>query len=45
MITAYAARQPGAELQPFEYKPEPLNNNEVEIEVTHCGICHSDLSM
>ncbi len=45
MITAYAARQPGAELQPFEYKPEPLSNNEVEIEVTHCGICHSDLSM
>lgn len=45
MITACAAQGPGTELQPFEYDPGPLLNDEVEIDVTHCGICHSDLSM
>ena len=45
MIKAYAAVEPGGELQPFEYDPGPLGANQVEIDVEHCGICHSDLSM
>lgn len=45
MIQAYAALEPGAALTPFEYDPGPLADTDVEIEVTHCGICHSDLSM
>lgn len=45
MIQAYAAFEPGGELRPFEYDPGPLGAGEVEIEVEHCGICHSDLSM
>ena len=45
MIKAYAASEPGGELKPFEYDPGPLGQTEVEIEVAHCGICHSDLSM
>ena len=45
MIKAYAAQAPGAKLEPFEYDPGPLAANEVEINVEHCGICHSDLSM
>jgi len=45
MIKAYAAHEPGGELQPFEYDPGPLRDDEVEIDVSHCGICHSDLSM
>ncbi len=45
MIQAYAAFEPGGELRPFEYDPGPLGADEVEIEVEHCGICHSDLSM
>jgi len=45
MIKAYAANQPGGELKPFEYDPGPLGANQVEIDVEHCGICHSDLSM
>ena len=45
MIQAYAAFEPGGELKPFEYDPGPLGADEVEIEVEHCGICHSDLSM
>jgi alcohol/geraniol dehydrogenase (NADP+) len=42
---AYAASQPHAALEPFEYDPGDLGPEEVEIQVTHCGICHSDISM
>ncbi|HPQ40123.1 MAG TPA: NAD(P)-dependent alcohol dehydrogenase [bacterium] len=45
MIHAYAAFEPGGTLKPFEYDPGDLAAHEVEIDVAHCGICHSDLSM
>jgi len=45
MIHAYAAKSAGALLEPFEYDPGSLNDEEVEIQVEYCGICHSDLSM
>ena len=45
MINAYAASEAGAELKPFEYDPGPIGHHEVEIEVEHCGICHSDINM
>ena len=45
MIKAYAALEAGGELQPFEYDPGKLGYSDVEIDVEHCGICHSDLSM
>jgi uncharacterized zinc-type alcohol dehydrogenase-like protein len=45
MINAYAAFEAGGELKPFEYDPGPLGADQVEIDVEHCGICHSDLSM
>jgi uncharacterized zinc-type alcohol dehydrogenase-like protein len=45
MIKAYAAFESGGELRPYEYEPTELTANEVEIQVEHCGICHSDLSM
>ena len=44
-IQAYAAQQPKGPLAPFEYDPGPLRPDDVEIAVSHCGICHSDLSM
>ncbi|MFO0824509.1 MAG: alcohol dehydrogenase catalytic domain-containing protein [Gemmataceae bacterium] len=44
-IRAYAATAPKGELKPFEYEPGPLGDEQVEIAVSHCGICHSDLSM
>ena len=44
-IHAYAANAPKSLLQPFEFEPGELRGDEVEIKVTHCGICHSDLSM
>ncbi|MBV8878699.1 MAG: alcohol dehydrogenase catalytic domain-containing protein, partial [Planctomycetaceae bacterium] len=45
MIHAYAAQAPRQPLAPFEFDPGPLGDQEVEVAVTHCGICHSDLSM
>ena len=44
-IKAFAATRAGAPLEPFSFDPGPLGPEEVEIKVTHCGICHSDLSM
>lgn len=44
-IKGYAAKGPKQELEPFEYEPGPLGRHEVEVEVSHCGICHSDLAM
>mgnify|MGYP000353065402 CR=1 FL=1 len=45
MIKAYAVFEPKGELKPFEYDPGLLGDNELEIDVEYCGICHSDLSM
>ena len=45
MIKAYAAYESKEDLKPFEYDPGQLSNDEVEIDVQYCGICHSDLSM
>jgi alcohol/geraniol dehydrogenase (NADP+) len=42
---AYAALDKGQPLAPFEFDPGPLADEQVEIKVSHCGICHSDLSM
>jgi len=45
MIKAYAVQSAGEKLEPFEYDPGVLREEEVEIQVEYCGICHSDLSM
>jgi uncharacterized zinc-type alcohol dehydrogenase-like protein len=42
---SYAASTPGGPLKPFSFDPGPLGPEEVEIKVTHCGLCHSDVSM
>jgi uncharacterized zinc-type alcohol dehydrogenase-like protein len=44
-IKAYAAPAKGAKLEPFEFDPGPLRDDQVEIKVAYCGICHSDLSL
>jgi uncharacterized zinc-type alcohol dehydrogenase-like protein len=44
-IHAYAAKGPKQPLESFEFDPGPLGDHEVEVAVTHCGICHSDVSM
>jgi alcohol/geraniol dehydrogenase (NADP+) len=44
-IHAYAAPAKGEKLKPFEFDPCPLREEQVEIAVEFCGVCHSDLSM
>ena len=44
-IRAYAATAPKVALTPFDYAPGVLGDEDVEITISHCGICHSDLSM
>ena len=44
-INGYAATEKGGKLKEFSYDAGDLKRSEVEIEVSHCGICHSDLSM
>ncbi|HEY1575545.1 MAG TPA: NAD(P)-dependent alcohol dehydrogenase [Terracidiphilus sp.] len=44
-IQGLAAHAAGAELLPFRYDPGELGVQEVEIGITHCGICHSDLHL
>lgn len=44
-IHAYAATAAKGPLQPYEFDPGDLGPEEIEIQVSHCGLCHSDLSM
>ncbi|MGB5242707.1 MAG: NAD(P)-dependent alcohol dehydrogenase [Lutimonas sp.] len=44
-IKGYAAQEAGGKLSPIQYELPELKQEEVEIEVHYCGICHSDLSM
>ena len=44
-IQGLAAHAAGAELLSFRYDPGKLSLHEVEIAITHCGICHSDLHL
>lgn len=44
-FNAYAATEAGGQLAPFAYDPGPIGADEVEIKVTACGVCHSDVSM
>ncbi|KNE62865.1 hypothetical protein AMAG_08042, partial [Allomyces macrogynus ATCC 38327] len=42
-ITGYAAKSRSATLVPWTYDAAPLGSDDVEIEISHCGVCHSDL--
>jgi len=44
-IQGLAVHAAGAELLPFKYDPGKLGSQEVEIAITHCGICHSDIHL
>jgi uncharacterized zinc-type alcohol dehydrogenase-like protein len=44
-IRAYAATAAGRPLEPYQFVPEPLRAMEVDIAVTHCGMCHTDLHL
>jgi uncharacterized zinc-type alcohol dehydrogenase-like protein len=44
-IKSYAVMEAGGALVPFEFEAGELGNEQIEIAVDFCGICHSDLSM
>ncbi len=45
VVNAYAANEPKGKLSPFQYELGPIGEEQVDIKVHYCGICHSDLSM
>lgn len=42
-INAYAALEPKQSLTPFTYEGKTLGELDVKVEITHCGVCHSDV--
>ncbi|MEP4484171.1 MAG: NAD(P)-dependent alcohol dehydrogenase [Halioglobus sp.] len=42
-VAAYATQGSEENLQPFEITRRELQPNDVLIEITHCGVCHSDI--
>ncbi|HEY2743924.1 MAG TPA: NAD(P)-dependent alcohol dehydrogenase, partial [Polyangia bacterium] len=44
-VHAFAALAPRAPLVPYAYDATPLGDGELELEVTHCGLCHSDVHL
>ncbi|MGH3821573.1 MAG: NAD(P)-dependent alcohol dehydrogenase, partial [Pseudonocardiaceae bacterium] len=44
-VTAYAVKTAKGTLERYDYETGPLGTDDVEIQVTHCGICYSDISM
>jgi uncharacterized zinc-type alcohol dehydrogenase-like protein len=42
---AHACKAPEGALEPFGYDPGKLAAHDVEVEVSHCGICHSDVHL
>jgi alcohol/geraniol dehydrogenase (NADP+) len=44
-IRGYATHAAGAELLAFRYEVGPLGTDEVDIRISHCGICRSDLHL
>jgi len=42
---SYAALKKGGKLEPHSVDFGPLADTDVEVAVTHCGICHSDLHL
>lgn len=44
-VNAYAAHEKGGKLEKFQYELPELGNEEVDVKVHYCGLCHSDLSM
>ncbi len=44
-VDAYAAMQAGGSLEPYQYTAKELGSMEVEIKISHCGLCHTDLHL
>ena len=44
-IHGLAVHAAGAHLLPYKYDPGELGVEEVEVKITHCGVCHSDVHL
>ncbi len=44
-IHGFGVHAAGAQLLPYKYDPGALRPNEVEIKISHCGVCHSDVHL
>ena len=44
-VRAFAALEASADLTPYEYDAGELAPLAVDVDVTHCGVCHSDVGM
>jgi len=44
-IKAYAAKNAKDKLENYEYDPKALSAFDIEVDITHCGICHSDVHL
>ena len=42
---AYAAQRPDTPLAPFQIDRREVRQNDVQLEILYCGVCHSDIHM
>jgi uncharacterized zinc-type alcohol dehydrogenase-like protein len=45
LFKAFAAMKVGERLQPWEYEPVSLGKEDIEVRITHNGLCHTDIHM
>ncbi len=45
MIHGYAVHAAGAEIHSYKYEPGELCPDDVEVAVSYCGVCHSDVHL
>jgi uncharacterized zinc-type alcohol dehydrogenase-like protein len=44
-IHGLAVHAAGAQLVPYKYDPGELKANEIEVRISHCGVCRSDIHL
>lgn len=45
VFKGFAVQKPHEKFQLFEYEPRPLGPKDIDIKVTHNGLCHTDIHM
>ena len=44
-VKSYAALKATSSLEPFDIERRNLNKDDVQIKISFCGVCHSDIHM
>jgi len=42
-VSGYAAKAVGQPLEPFTYESPKLGEHDVQVSITHCGVCYTDI--